>query len=368
MRKAIAVLLCVALLSTASLAAPPPDKTAWQVFLKLTAPAPGAKAVAFETWASDSDIFTARPHWPGLPHNVLLRSLAAAAAEHAMGGSASQTSESCYPKGGAAGNFPKAPPADACIGEEVMHNRAIFDAILAANLFTQAGLAQNFLRAKPIRFPGDSIVVKADWIAVTDILRWLPNAYKSASEVRRAYYTNTATFNGQRGEYALAGMSLQSRQQDDWVWSTFEQRSNPGRCDVIGCHDAFGAVIADVAPQPGTNSDYGPCAKSPALAVLFARAGLDPVWSNYCLKGTQTRFVTPSGQPTILANSVIERMNKGVAVEQTSCITCHAYASFDRTGAANYAVLKPPPTGAVDKELLNGFKAYDYMWGFLAAH
>ena len=369
MRKfvAVAFVLCIAFLSSSEAAprAPSPDFLAWQDFIAMTAPAPGAHAVTFETWASDSDIFTATPHWPGAPHMTLVRSLAAVAAGHAASGLALTEENPCYPRGGKAGNF----PASACIGEEVQHNRPIYDAIVGANLFTKAGLAQDFIAGKPIRFPDSSIVVKADWILVTDIMRWLPGAYESAGDVRHAYYTNSGTFNGKPGEYALAGMSVQSRHFDDWLWSTFEHRSNPGRCDIIGCHDLFGAAAgaANVPPHPGSNTDYGPCAKSPALAALFGASRIDPIWNNYCLKGTQTRFVTSSGQPTILANSVIERMNKDVAVQDTSCITCHAYASFDRNGWLNMGVLKPPPTGKVRKGLLTGFKQYDYMWGFIAA-
>lgn len=330
----------------------------------MTQPAPGAHAVAFETWASDADLFSATPHWPGAPHKVLLRSLAAAAADHAVHGLADVAGKAnCYPKGGKAGNFPDS----ACIGEEVQHNRPIYDAITGAKLFTKAGLAADFMTGKPIQFPNGSIVVKADWILVGDIIKWLPGTYKTPADVRRAYYTNTGSFNGKSGEYALAGMSVQGKQAPDWVWSTFEHRSNPGRCDVIGCHDAFGAQAANVAPHPGVNTDYGPCAKSPALAALFKRAHVDPIWNNYCLKGTQFAFVTRSGAPTILANSVIERMNKGVAVQDTSCITCHAYASFDASGTGNFAALQPPPTGKVRQELMGGFKQYDYMWGFIAA-
>ena len=359
---AVAFVLSIAFLSSSDAApAPLPDLLAWQDFIAMTAPAPGTHAVAFETWASDSDIFTASPHWPGAPHMTLLRSLAAAASDHAVG--ALTVTDGCYPKGGKAGNFPDG----ACIGEEVQHNCPIYDTIVGANLFTKADLAQDFIAGKPIRFPDSSIVVKADWILVTDIMRWLPGAYKSAADVRRTYYTNSGTFNGKPGEYALAGMSVQSRHFADWLWSTFEHRSNPGRCDTIGCHDRFGAAAANVAPHPGSNTDYGPCAKSSGLAALFKGARIDPIWNNYCLKGTQVRFVTPKGQPTILANSVIERMNKGVAVQDTSCITCHAYASFDRTGTPNYGVLHPPPTGQVRNGLMTGFKQYDYMWGFIAA-
>ncbi|HXC57565.1 MAG TPA: hypothetical protein VNU97_19855 [Rhizomicrobium sp.] len=371
--RALAFLGVALALSSSSRAAPPPspDRMAWEVFAQMVAPAgmPGAKAVAFETWASDADLYSATPRWPSRGSKLLTRSLAAVAEDRAVHALAAP---GCLPRDGAAGNF----PPGACIGEEVQHNRPVFDYILANGLYSKAGLVKAFAGGKPIDFPGDAVVVKADWVLVSDILRWQPATYKTADAVRRAYYTNRATLNGRSGEYALAGLSVQSKQARDWVWSTFEQRSNPGRCDVIGCHDDFGAAAADVAPRPAANTDYGPCAKTPALRALLASRGSDPVWDNYCLKGTQVRFVTPTGQPTLLANSVIERMNKGVAVQQTSCITCHAYASFDRAGLPNFAALQPPPkngvpqpppTGAVQAALLQGYKQNDFLWGVIAA-
>ncbi len=319
--------------------------------------APGVKAVAFEIWASDDDIYGGTPHWPSRGVKALRLSLAATAEDIAAHAA---PATDCQPKDGAAGNFPKG----ACIGEEVQHNRPVYDTIVANGLTTNAGLVAFYASQKQLSFPSDAIVVKADWAPVSDVLRWLPQ-YKSAADVRRAYYTNVATMNGRRDEYALLGMSVQSKAQKDWLWSTFEHRSNPGRCDSIGCHDSFGAMIADVPPR-ATNSDYGLCAKTPALAALFAARRIDPIWNNYCLKGVQTTFVDGAGTPTILANSVIERMNKGVPVRETSCITCHAYASFDSAGHPNYPVLPTHPRGAVQPLLLKGYKLHDYVWGLLA--
>ncbi len=347
-----------------SAAATPPDRLAWDVFVTMVAPArpPKDKAVAFETWASDDDIYNAgdRPRWPAGGSKLLRPSLAAAAEAQAL---QAAPPAGCAPRDGKAGDF----PPGACIGEEVQHNRPVFDAIVAQGLFSKAGLVAAFQTSKPIAFPPDAIVVKADWALVSDVLRWKREPYKTVEAVRRAFYTNVATMNGKRGEYALLGLSVQSKALPRWLWMTFEHRSNPGRCDIIGCHDSFGATLADVPGRAAANTDYGPCAKTPALLALFAQRRLDPVWINYCLKGTQVDF-TISGRPTILANSVIERMNKGVAVPDTSCITCHAYAAFDATGVPNGSVLPWHPIGAFDPKLLHGGKQYDYMWGLLAAH
>ena len=342
-----------------------PDAMAWDVFARMTTPASaaGAKAVAFETWASDDDIYGKNPpHWPGRGSKMLSRSLAAMA-EDVAAHRLSLPASDCQPKDGKAGNF----PPGACIGEQVQHNRPVFDTIVTGDLYSTSGLIAAYAASKPIDFPADSIVVKADWVTIADLLRWLPHAYKTAAQVRRAYYTNVATMNGHRGEYALVGMSVQSKQRPQWLWMTFEHRSNPGRCDIIGCQDAFGAVFAKVPGRSAPNTDYGPCAKTTALKAVFAAHHIDPIWNNYCLKGTQTDF-TAGGAPTVLANSVIERMNKGVAVPDTSCITCHAYASFDGHGTPNYAVLPQHPTGAVNPALLAGYKTHDYLWSVLAAH
>ncbi|MEI9990398.1 MAG: hypothetical protein WDM86_10190 [Rhizomicrobium sp.] len=352
------------LFATAAPAASP-DRMAWDVFAAMTAPAgaPGVKAVAFETWASDDDIYSGKsPKWPAPGAKHLTRSLAAVSELLAVHGAAAPPAD-CLPKDGKAGNF----PPGACIGEEVQHNRPVFQYIVANNLYSTAGLAAAYGATKPIDFPKDSIVVKADWVLIADLLRWLPYAYRTAADVRRAYYTNTATMNGRAGEYALVGMSVQSKALPQWLWMTFEHRSNPGRCDIIGCHDDFGALLANLPSRLVPNTDYGPCLKTLALVQLFASRHLDPVWTNYCLKGTQVAFGTAAG-PTILANSVIERMNKGVPVPDTSCITCHAYSAFDKHGAPNYAVLPKRPVGPVNPALLHCFKTHDYLWSILAAH
>ena len=357
-----ALIVAGAFVAAPAVAATSFDRDAWGVFAKLTAPAGALKRnpVAFETWASDADIYDGKaPVWPRRKVQVLVRSLAASAEEIALHGTPPPAAD-CQP--GTPYNF----PPGACFGEMVQHNWPVFKTIRDDGLYTQAGLAK---ARTPIGFPGDSIVVKADWAAIPDLLRWLKASYKTPDDVRRAYYTNIATLNGKTREYALLSMSVQSKSRPDWLWMTFEHRSNPGRCDDIGCHDDFGAMEANVAPR-ALNSDYGPCAKTPALTAFLKSQHIDPVFANYCLKGTQTAFVGPDGKATKLANSVIERMNKGVPVEETSCITCHAYASFDGgSGAPNYAPLKwrPRPTGMPNSKLPDGFKTHDYLWSILAA-
>jgi hypothetical protein len=106
---------------------------------------------------------------------------------------------------------------------------------------------------------------------------------------------------------------------------------------------------------------------SAALLDRFRKARLDPKWQNYCLRGSQIDFITPSGGTVILGNSVIEGLNGGgVPVTESSCMTCHATAAFDRSG-------KPLQVGFDDNKVGSprsswfgrGKKSYqqaDFVW------
>src|ERR1700748_2800206 len=119
-RWALVAALCPLFLSAAPPpeAEPPWDRMAWETFATMVAPAnqPGTKAVAFETWADEGDIYTPpSPRWPGPDAKMLHHSLAAAAlnagAAHPMPMVA--TPGSCQPPADwMVGNFPK----NACIG------------------------------------------------------------------------------------------------------------------------------------------------------------------------------------------------------------------------------------------------------------
>jgi hypothetical protein len=96
---------------------------------------------------------------------------------------------------------------------------------------------------------------------------------------------------------------------------------------------------------------------------------LAPQWSNYCLKASQINFTNPPNgiSPILNGNSVTERINAGVPIEQASCITCHAYASFTANGSPNTQGLKNNLIGAVNNALLANSQQSDFMWGILGA-
>jgi hypothetical protein len=127
-------------------------------------------------------------------------------------------------------------------------------------------------------------------------------------------------------------MHIISKLVPNWTWATFEHKDNLGRCDFIGCHDNFGAVVKNVAPHPASSpgGKYDPCVKTPAVKKVFTDAGLPALWENYCLKGSQVDYVTATGLPIHVGNSVTEQGFDNTS----SCMTCHARASVNSQGQA----------------------------------
>lgn len=341
------------------------DEYVWRLFAGFVAPANGMRSapVMFETWASDKDTFAVKPVWPDpAAPKVFQRSRLLGAKSHGDPVDVPCTA----PGNAAAGGFPVEGTPAPCIAEEVRRNRPEFDYIVKNSLNTQTGLAAAWAKSLDVQMPLDAISVKADWVPVADLLKWLPNL-GSLDRVRALYYTGVSG----GVEYAMVSMHVSSRQNPNWVWGTFEHANNPGRCDDLGCFDSFGAARRVVAPNRyAINTQYGACEKSPALTALMRAARLAQVWQNYCLKSSQVDYVAADGTPTALGNSVIERIVGNGTVVASSCIGCHAYASFDKTGApsaAAVAMLPFNPTGRPIPAVLAGARKFDFSWGLLNA-
>ena len=290
-----------------------PDRQSWELFLTVNAEVAdaGGNDALFETWASDGDTFRTSPAWPSAAQMQI--------GERALG----LAFELAHPR-----LAPEVLPTGArLVGEETRRNRPDFDFIVQNNLFKASGLRAAFRTGKPIAFPLDSLEVKANWVEVGRLKEF--NGFDgSPVEAAAAYHVNST---GGK-EYALVSLHIIWRRVPNWTWATFEHKDNPGRCDVLGCTDGFGAVEAYVAPLSAVESRtrYPDCVKSAALLALFAEARLDPAFFNYCLKGSQSDYADPSGAPTRLGNSVTEQS----FVAQSSCMTCHGRAGFDANGHA----------------------------------
>jgi hypothetical protein len=282
-----------------------PDRVAWCVFLYVNSNASttGNNNALFETWASDNDTFQTNPVWPApgtstkplrrpiLPH--LARQPRAGLTPFVLPFSSTQ----CM-------------PGQLCVGEEVHRNRSTFDFIKDNKPYTRDGLRAY---TKTITFPADSIEVKANWVPVSQLTQFLMGSGSPTDP--SLYHLNTTTENGQQVQYALVSFHIISKMVPNWTWATFEHMNNPGRCDALGCTDAFGAILPLTSPHlpdpstgnPNTGLQYPNCTKTPALTALFAANTTDPAFTNYCLKGSQTDFTDAQGVPTRVGNTVSEQ-------------------------------------------------------------
>ena len=287
-----------------------PDQLAWQFFIQVNTRAGGSNAL-FETWASDHDTFTANPGpfptaaAPLALHEPIVPALGRLAAQRA------------------GKLLPAIPPGKGAL-EESRRNKDSYDFIVKNNLYKVSGLRAMF--GKTISFPVGAIEVKANWRLVTDIPDF-SGGRVTLADVPKVYHVNTGADGKQ---YAFVSMHIISKAVPNWTWATFEHKFNPGRCDIIGCRDSFGAQTNPVNPNSQPNGPYPDCVKTPALTAMFAAANIDPVFANYCLKGSQTDFTDATGLDIRLGNSVTENG----FVDQSSCLTCHGRAAWDNTGAA----------------------------------
>jgi len=337
-----------------------PDRVSWELFALVNKSVPGLdNSVLFETWASNEDTFQQNPKFPGAsgppacapPQVATLTAplpqqppIAPVASPKILNVPALIALAPRTP-----GLQPHVVPGgtEDQPSEETRRNRATFDFIVCNKYHTKAGLRLAFASGQTISFPIDSMEVKANWV---------PVGSRSPSE----YHVNTASDNKR---YALISMHIISKQVPNWTWATFEHKDNLGRCDFIGCHDKFGAVVQDVAAHDTLGGKYDPCVKTPALKKLFADNGLPALWENYCLKGSQVDFVTATGVPTHLGNSVTE----AGFTDTSSCLTCHSRAAVNGAGRNPYGGgFVVPPLCPAGQSFCSPIGAPDPTWFWTA--
>jgi hypothetical protein len=248
-----------------------------------------------------------------------------------------------------------------------------------------------------IDFPVASVMVKANWLAVDRAAQ----VGIDPNDKGAPYITMNLVPRPKPGDaappvakpYLLLSMHISSKDVPNWSWSTFEHVSNQGRCDFTGCNDSFGYLTTESEAADGSlgtaaNNFTGPNKKlnvddaevdafdlakpypdstriSPALAALFAKAGIgagkginrtgrpdvaDAAWRSYRLKGTQVDFVTSTGVPTRLGNSVTE----AGFVNSASCITCHSRAAVNGQGVPAFAIFTDQMSDAGLGQSVNG--------------
>jgi hypothetical protein len=353
--------------STANPCAPPTQispiisQTAWQLWVAATCPVNPGKYpyVVWENWIEQAQMYPSQPD-KGL---VVPNAAAAGGNEHQLHGSGLTMAK--HPSlgvtipgllGAANTNCNKAstPPKgqpNLIICEEIRLNGATEDYIAGNTFWRRGGQSLAAAYAEDIEFPAPSVEIKSDWIELSSIglnCNKLP-----------AGFTNTIHVETIDGNcFGLAGMHLISKLLDQWIWATFEPQNpitNPNRCVVLGCTDAFGSKPITTR---GANTQL-----TNQLAALMYSANLAPEWFNYRLDGVQVGFYNPE----LLGNSIIEGENAGVPLTQSSCITCHDVSSIKADSTDGITLLTSNPVGSPAPLPSLAWIRRDFVWSLSTA-
>lgn len=284
-----------------------------------------------------------------------------------------------------------------------------------------------------VDLPPDAIMIKSNWLhhdlAVAlglpdDSRQYISKVLQTQIDLQALGLSKSPQSCHLDGIHHLVAFHISSKDIPNWVWTTFEHISLPGRCDVTGCNDAYGYASTDKARPAGTADNYvrpnqrSDRLNSPSrvfdpdkgypletirpewdqlLAALHIGSGdstsqvepdpEDRAWRNFRLKGSQVEFVNSIGQATLLGNSITE----AGFMDGSSCISCHARAgvAVNSDGSANFLALSvferslsdfgyarshygiPDPFWFYNDNNSRPRMAVmqtDFIWGFLNAH
>jgi hypothetical protein len=312
-----------------------PDEFAWQLFLFLSrqgatgsagAPDPTKssltqydpdKPVVWETWALASGSATSQDGsevykpkgekpvgWSDLPRGTQPAKIFSA-----------RIKTSISPKGLLLLSSPLDP-----LGQEVRMNEAAYTFIRDKDLYSADGLEAKLLAAQKIgdpnliKFPKGAKEIKAQW-ALLDM------AKEQQEKARYHWRTVDGT------AYKLVAMHIITKDLPAWFW-----------CDYV--HVDYEDVNTKLPSRDVTTRP------EPGGAVPPFRGNVDgerkettgSKWANYRLRGTQTSFVDPRGEPIILGNSQIETE----LPDQSSCMGCHARATIGLRSSSNKTISHLP--------------------------
>jgi hypothetical protein len=331
------------------------EQTAWQLFVAANCPT-NKNQVVWENWIEQSNFY---PAGAGLksakPRRLHGSPLAQALARKAGLTAELSPSTDCNTMGGPPSNV--VPGATIC--EEARINPSAQSYMLSQGFQLRAGQVKAAQASTNIQFPTPAVEVKVDWIPGTDF-----NPPFTCAKPPQGVHVES--IDGVC--YAMAGMHIESKLITNWIWATFEPQNlqtNPNRCITFGsCIDSWGSA------PPVSNGGAGGFTKlTPALQTLMTSAKLAPEFLNYRMDGVQNTFVTTSGAPTLLGNSIIEGENVGMTKGTASCITCHSVSSIKTDGTDGITVLGAMPTPPVGPQYVipKGWIARDFVWSMMLA-
>jgi hypothetical protein len=366
-----------------------PDEYAWQIFFFLNRPAARGKAgiadpnqnfgevtadrqLVWETWAlasggKDSEVFkpdeSTPKSWDDLrrtPERRLILDLdRETLLTQGWGNSGSVLKQQAPSKGSkdSVNIFPPNP-----MDEEVRINRATFDSILATKIYSCGGLDSTLKEARVrcdrrfVQVPTSAKEIKARWIRI------------DAAQQSRYLWRK----DDQGRLWGLAAFHLSTKDIPNWFWADFGHID----CEEGGTPPCGGTKPDDPVNQAKRatlrwdSTTMGPNAKHGSNGVRIETVGT--VWQYYRLRGTQTNFIRPWGEPWLLSNPVFEK-----TMEKSSCMGCHSQAAIGSdpdseaikvckqplvtTPDAVFSVYIPRPEDyGVPKEIKN--LQTDFMW------
>lgn len=321
------------------------EETAWHLLVAATCPVNSNRYpyVVWENWIEQAQLYPSNPN-----NGLMVPNSGGVNPTHLLHGSPLAFVNGAEPGPDTNCNQAVIPPSNnpnLVVCEEVRINGASEDYIAGHGFWNRASQQAVASSQGTFQFPKPALEIKADWEVLSSCSS-LPVG------VHVEQIGNTC--------YALAGIAFLSKLKPNWIWATFEPQNtdtNPNRCVVLGCKDPYGSTPVKTNGGPNGNTQL-----TPQLKTLMQQAGLTPEWFNYRLDGVQTTFVTATGKPTLLGNSVIEGENAGVPLGQSSCISCHAVSSINSDGTDGITLLNSNPVGKPVALPSDSWLRRDFVW------
>jgi hypothetical protein len=231
---------------------------------------------------------------------------------------------------------PPSPSFEGGGGDEVRMNLGSYTFVRTNNLYNVEGQIQHFTAGEVnLNFPPNAKLVKASWRTI------------DVSDKPRYHWAEITRANGTKEVFGLSALHVLTKDLPNWFWATFEHiDAKPGwqnpSVDKFAC------------PSPPHNCEQVP----PNLGLQGTK------WENYRLRGSQVDFITSMGMPTVLANSQLE------AIQNSSCMTCHAMASINGQGGNfGFQFIKgsPQPVWFQNSSGQRVFMQQDFVWSLTRA-
>ena len=305
-----------------------PDMYAWRLFVALNWPAkdgtreadPDAQfgadgRVVWESWISQDHVFPSTDQmqngvtpraWNTPPEDCRVENLRQLPIQQLIR----------LQQGGASPAVEPGFPGQQRVGNEVRMNRESRDFIADPNrpLWHIDGQEAFFASGDRLEFPVASKEIKAQWRRITE------------TEKPRYHWALCRSVDDSEDQlWGLMALHITTKDLPNWFWATFEHVDN--NTDLVKQQLGLEGWLThsfDRFSCPGQPRNCNSAPMSGEAERLLGTSLRGTKWQHYRLRGTQVDFVTPEGEPTVLANSVIEQGFQTTS----SCITCHALSTI----------------------------------------